>query len=201
MAPDRNPEPSDTPAHAGEWSSARLGRTLRALRTSRGLRLADLARESGLSAPFLSQVEQGQSDISVGRLIRIAQALHVSVTDLIELPPPGGRPLVRASERASVHSPTRGLTVELLASRTDGHTYALSTLGPHVVADARSYRIPGQDYSVFMLSGRAVIEFGTGDPVTLEAGDSISFMSEEFRSMRNLGATPTSHVWISVPGG
>ena len=97
-------------------------------------------------------------------------------------------------------SPTKGLTVELLATRSDGHTSALSTLAPGVTADARSYRIPGQDYAVLMLSGRAEIEFAGGDPVTLEPGDSIAFMSEDFRRMTNLGDTPTSHVWISVPG-
>ena len=184
----------------GDWSAGQLGGTLRAIRSARGLRLSDLARDSGLSTGFLSQVEQGKTDISVGRLIRIAQALHVPLTDLVRLPRPTSRPLARAGERISIPNPTEGMRVELLASSlADGHTYALSTLGPRVTAEARSYRIPGQAYFVFIVSGHAVIEFGSGAPVTLERGDSISFMSEEFRRMTNLGDDPCQLVWISVP--
>lgn len=193
-------ELDDQPGSPGDWSAAHLGRTLRSVRTARGLRLSDLAKESGLSASFLSQVEQGQSDISVGRLIRIAQALHVRLTDLVELPPPPSRPLVRADDRVSVPNPTEGLAIELLAaSLADGHQYALSTLGPHITAEARTYRIPGQAYFVYIVSGRSVIEFTTGDPATLEAGDSISFKSEDYRRMTNLEDEPTILIWISVP--
>src|SRR4051812_49764989 len=96
-----------------DWSAEQLGRTLRELRTARGLRLSDLARDTGLSASFLSQVEQGQSDIAVGRLMRIAHALQVPMTDLVDLPAAPPRRLVRAGERATLPTPTSGLMVEL----------------------------------------------------------------------------------------
>src|SRR5215207_2067423 len=102
-------------ASAPDWSAERLGRKLRELRTARGLRLSDLASASGLSVSFLSQVEQGQSDIAVGRLMRTAHALEVRLTDLVELPQTPARPLVRAGERAILPAPTEGLTIELLA--------------------------------------------------------------------------------------
>ncbi len=184
----------------GDWSAEHLGRTLRALRTARGLRLADLAQESGLSASFLSQVEQGRSDISVGRLMRLAQALHVRMTDLVELPPPAERPIVRAGERVQVPSPTPGLTIELLAPGvSEGHTYALATLDPGVTAAARRYRLPGQEHFVYMLKGRAAMEFANGESVTLEAGDSIAYNSDDYRLMRNLHRGPTSLIWVSFP--
>jgi transcriptional regulator with XRE-family HTH domain len=187
-------------SEAGDWSAEHLGRTLRVLRTARGLRLADLAQESGLSASFLSQVEQGRSDISVGRLMRLAQALGVRMTDLVELPPPSDRPIVRAAERVQVPSPIPGLTIELLAAGvSEGHTYALATLDPGVTAAARRYRLPGQEHFVYMLKGRAVMEFATGDPVRLEAGDSISYNSDDYRLMRNLNRGPTSLIWVSFP--
>ena len=191
---------SEQPDAAGDWSAEHLGRTLRSLRKMRGLRLADLADESGLSASFLSQVEQGRSDISVGRLMRLAQALHVRMTDLVELPAPPERPIVRSGERVVVPSPTDGLTIELLAaSVSEGHTYALATLAPGITAEARRYRIPGQEHFVYMLTGRATIDFATGAPVTLKAGDSISYMSEDYRRMTNLHRGPTSLIWVSFP--
>ena len=190
----------DQSGDAGDWSPEHLGRTLRRLRAARGLRLADLASESGLSASFLSQVEQGRSDISVGRLMRIAQALHVRMTDLVELPPPSERPLVRADERIALPSPTEGLTIELLAaSVSEGPTYAIATLAAGITAEARRYRVPGQEHFVYLINGRATMEFRSGAPVTLRAGDSISYRSEDYRRMTNLHRGPTSLIWVSLP--
>jgi transcriptional regulator with XRE-family HTH domain len=192
-------EPADA---AGDWSADHLGRTLRSLRKQRGLRLADLATESGLSASFLSQVEQGQSDISVGRLMRLAQALHVRMTDLVELPPPPERPLVRARERVELPSHIEGLTIELLASSvSEGPTYAIATLAAGITAEARRYRVPGQEHFVYLIKGRAVMEFASGTPVTLAAGDSIAYMSEDYRRMTNLHRGPTSLIWVSFAQG
>src|SRR5256885_7566012 len=91
--PDADPG-SDPAAAQPDWSAEQLGRRLRELRNARGLRLSDLARASGLSVSFLSQVEQGQSDIAVGRLMRIAHALQVQLTELVDLPAVPARRLV-----------------------------------------------------------------------------------------------------------
>src|SRR5215213_4268611 len=133
-AADSEPDPA---AGQPDWSAEQLGRRLRELRNARGLRLSDLASASGLSVSFLSQVEQGQSDIAVGRLMRIAHALEVRLTDLVELPQTPARPLVRAGERAILPAPTEGLTIELLAdSLSDGRVHAVSHLSPGCSIDA-----------------------------------------------------------------
>jgi transcriptional regulator with XRE-family HTH domain len=192
-----DPEP-DEAASQPDWSAEELGRRLRELRTARGLRLADLARDSGLSVSFLSQVEQGQSDIAVGRLMRIAHALDVRMTELVELPVTPARQLVRANERAALPTPTKGLKIELLAdSLSGGQVYAISHLAPGTSIEARGDRPGGQEYFIYLLESRAVIEFSSGDPITLEQGDSISFTSEDFRRLTNPGDITTRLVWIS----
>jgi transcriptional regulator with XRE-family HTH domain len=184
-------------AAAPDWSAQRLGRKLRDLRTDRGLRLSDLAHASGLSVSFLSQVEQGQSDIAVGRLMRIAHALEVRLTDLVELPEAPARPLVRAGERAVLPTPTEGLTIELLAdSLGDDRVHAISHLAPGCIIEARGDRPPGQEYFLCLLEGRAVLAFASGEPVTLEAGDSVSFLSEDFRELSNPGGSMARLLWI-----
>jgi len=192
-----DPEP-DPAAAQPDWSAEQLGRRLRELRNARGLRLSDLARTSGLSVSFLSQVEQGQSDIAVGRLMRIAHALQVQLTDLVDLPAVPARRLVRAGERASLPTPTKGLEIELLAdSLADGHTYAISHLAAGSNIEARGSRPAGQDYFIYMLEGRAIIEFSSGAPITLDEGDSISFTSEDFRRLTNPRDVTTHLLWIS----
>src|SRR4051794_185802 len=144
MASRRAADPGPDPdAGQPDWSAEQLGRRLRELRNARGLRLSDLAQASGLSVSFLSQVEQGQSDIAVGRLMRIAHALQVQLTDLVDLPTLRARRLVRAGERANLPTPTTGLKIELLAdSLADGQVYAISHLAPGSAVEARGDRPP-----------------------------------------------------------
>lgn len=64
-------------------SSARLGAHIRALRKLRGLTLVQLADATELSHPFLSQLERGLAQPSLGSLRRIAVALETSPIELI----------------------------------------------------------------------------------------------------------------------
>lgn len=55
---------------------------LRALRIHRGLRQADLAERAGLSAPYVSQLEQGLRTPSAVVVKALAAALEVDVDTL-----------------------------------------------------------------------------------------------------------------------
>ena len=61
----------------------RLGARIRSFRLARGLTLVELARLAGLSHPFLSQLERGLAQPSLGSLRRIALALETSPIELI----------------------------------------------------------------------------------------------------------------------
>ena len=130
--------------------------------------------------------------------MRIAHALQVPITELVELPAMPARPLVRAGERATLPTPTEGLRIELLAdSLSEGAVYAISHLASGSSIEARGDRPPGQEYFIFMLDQSAVIEFASGDPITLDEGDSLSFMSEDFLRLTNPGKSTTRLLWIS----
>lgn len=60
----------------GEWEA--LGGAIRARRLARDLTLVDLAMESDLSQPFLSQIENGRARPSMTSLYRIARALDTT---------------------------------------------------------------------------------------------------------------------------
>lgn len=59
-----------------------LGARLRTARQKAGLSLRALAREMGVSASFVSQLENGKSQPSVATLYSIAQLLDVSIDEL-----------------------------------------------------------------------------------------------------------------------
>jgi transcriptional regulator with XRE-family HTH domain len=58
--------------------------TLRRLRTKRGLSQQTLAEKSGLSREYVARLETGQHNPSLATLQRLATALGVPVTRLLE---------------------------------------------------------------------------------------------------------------------
>ena len=66
-----------------------IGRRLALHRGRRGLRVAELAREVGVTPSLISQIERGQSRPSVSTLFALAQALDVPVDAFFRAGPPG----------------------------------------------------------------------------------------------------------------
>jgi XRE family aerobic/anaerobic benzoate catabolism transcriptional regulator len=69
-----------------------LGRRARALRQARGLTQRALAEASGLSMRFLMDVESGAGNISVRRLVHLADALQTSPAELLDDAPAASHP-------------------------------------------------------------------------------------------------------------
>jgi len=95
-APDARPEAGPGPV--------RLGQAIRAAREARGLSLRELARRVNVSASFVSQVERGQANPSVGTLYAVVAELGTSLDDLIgdtaaSVPVPRARPADLGVER------------------------------------------------------------------------------------------------------
>ena len=78
------------PAAAGHVA-ANVGRLLRLARAKRGMTRRQLAEASGASERYLAQIESGQGNPSVVVLSAIADALEVSIADL--LPRANGHPV------------------------------------------------------------------------------------------------------------
>jgi transcriptional regulator with XRE-family HTH domain len=65
-----------------------IGRRLASHRGRRGMRVAELAREVGVTPSLISQIERGQSRPSVSTLFALAQALDVPVDAFFREPAP-----------------------------------------------------------------------------------------------------------------
>ncbi len=71
---------SDTPLNDPRQRD-RIGEVMRSLRARRGLSVRTLARESGFSPSFISQVEHGLASPSIASMERIAHALGVTLSE------------------------------------------------------------------------------------------------------------------------
>ena len=61
-----------------------LGRAIKVTRTEQGIERKELARLSGLSYPYLSEIEKGKKRASTGALLPIARALGLRQSELLE---------------------------------------------------------------------------------------------------------------------
>src|ERR1700748_412437 len=93
-----------------------LGTRLRALRTERGLSLSQLEGATSISSSFLSLVESGKSDITISRLLRLADFYDVELGDLVEGSRVGRRPIqvLREGQGSVLASRAEGVTVHFL---------------------------------------------------------------------------------------
>jgi transcriptional regulator with XRE-family HTH domain len=64
-----------------------LGERLRRVRSARGLILKELEKLSGISATHISEIERGRTSPTLQVLERIAKALGMPTSFLVELPP------------------------------------------------------------------------------------------------------------------
>src|SRR3972149_5373748 len=93
-----------------------IGRTIKELRSRRGLTLEELADKSGCTPGFISQVERNQAVPSVTTLYAIASVLGVKVTDFF---PDVTHPtkVVRREERGTFNIEGSGGVFSLLTNK------------------------------------------------------------------------------------
>ena len=67
-----------------ESESARLGKNLKQIRTQKGMTQGDIVRALGVSRSFVSNIENGKTNPTLSTIKRIADALGVSVDQLLK---------------------------------------------------------------------------------------------------------------------
>lgn len=199
-----------------------VGARIRQARQERGVSLRGLAREIGVSASLISQIETGKSQPSVSTLYAITTALGVSVESLFDArdtarvplaagPPgtvlhalaafaadPGRRigPLVGPDEREALELDS-GVVWERL-----GHVpgtdvdFLLVTYRPGGSSSGSGglMRHAGTEYG-YLTSGELVLTLGF-EEYTLRPGDAVCFESATPHRYRNDGDEPAVGVWF-----
>jgi transcriptional regulator with XRE-family HTH domain len=212
-----------SPANGPTSNVPDVGGRIRAERQRRGLSLRGLAREVGVSASMISQIETGKARPSVSTLYAIASVLGLSIQDMFTpvaddapaLPPVVLRPtttiealgnarglhvgpLVRPHER-QVLTLDSGVTWQRLGA-LPGHNvdFLLVTYAPGGTSSSTGdlMRHPGSEYG-YLLSGELVLTLGFDDMV-LRPCDAICFESTTPHRYRNDTTEPAVGVWYVV---
>jgi transcriptional regulator with XRE-family HTH domain len=158
-----------------------LGTRLRALRAERGLSLSQLEAATKISSSFLSLVESGKSDITISRLVRLADFFDVELSDLVEGSRTERRPLevIRDGEGSVLSSSAEGLTSRFLGHQrwqlsprvTDYEAGAALEIagGEQAAREILHHR----ELFIFVIAGTFEITVAGEDPVTVGRGDAV----------------------------
>ena len=166
-----------------------LAARLKQLRAEHGLSLSQLARATGISSSFLSLIEQAQSDITIGRLVRLAEFYDVELADLLNGPPTAPADHVRILRTAPdhmLHSPTEGVDVyDLTCGARWTLVPALSSFRP-----GGSIEIDDEhehERMIYILDGTFELAFPGEAPTRLRTGEGATFHSVGRYRITNVG--------------
>ena len=199
-----------------------VGERLRRARLRRGVSLRSLARDLGVSASLLSQIETGKSQPSVSTLYAITTALGLAMEEVFEQPtrarrsvappmemdlsPPARAareerherlgPVVTPEDRKVLHLDS-GVTWEWLGRLPHSHVeFLLITYHPGGTSSSNGglMRHHGAEYG-YLISGELILTLGF-EEYRLRPGDAVSFASTTPHRLRNEGQQPAVGVWF-----
>jgi transcriptional regulator with XRE-family HTH domain len=165
-----------------------LGKNLRALRLRQGRSLVEVAEATGISPSFLSMVETGNSDIAIGRLLRLTQFYGVQIADVV----PGAGPehqVIHPDERQRLVLTEEGLDIQFLA---DPHHPLRPLLvrfepGGGMIEPVRN----AGDAFLYVLEGEVLVSVEGDEPLVLGPSDSAYLPAERGRLYRNRTEQPS----------
>lgn len=176
---------------------ARIGAQLQAARLAQRRTLAEVAEASGLTKGFLSKLERDQTSASVASLLRLCEALGISVGALFHAAP---GEVVRHDAYQPINFGGIGVAEFLLTPRGERRVQAiLSDIAPGGGSGDEPYSLPSDVEFVFVLEGQLQVTLRDED-ILLGPGDALTFpprTEHTFRSARPDG--PTRVLWVFCP--
>jgi transcriptional regulator with XRE-family HTH domain len=185
----------------------KTGTALKSLRVGRGWTLADVSERTGIPVSTLSKVENGRTELTMDRVLRISVALEVNIADLF-----GSPAKVYAAGDRGRRSITRIGAANVVASAYGDYCYHAQDLlekrASPIVANIRAksldefgeyHRHPGEEF-LLVLDGELSLYTDTYAPVHLKKGESIYFDSEMGHAYVSVGNEPCQILLICVPG-
>jgi transcriptional regulator with XRE-family HTH domain len=176
----------------------RIAQRVRALRSTSGLSLDDLAGRCGVSRSMISLIERGESSPTAVLLEKLAAGLNVSLASLFESPEPSSDPVSRRADQLQWRDPACGYQRRNVSpSGFDSPIQIVEVCFPPGarVAYESGPRHPRLFQQVWVLEGR--IELTLGDQSHhLDAGDCMAMQLDRPLSFHNPTRKPARYAVV-----
>jgi transcriptional regulator with XRE-family HTH domain len=174
----------------------KIGERIRRQRHKLGFSLRELGTQTGLTAGFLSQIENDQTSPSLDSLQEIATALKVPMFYFLDDPQPCL--IVRAMERRKLYFPDSHMGYDLLAP---DFTRQMMPLLIHMEPGARRVTLPlskPTEQWMFVMQGCLEITVGH-ETDRLEMGDSIYYDGDLLQEFASVGEEDLRVICCVIP--
>jgi len=173
-----------------------IGQRIQKRRIELGLTQKELGKRAGLTAGYLSRLENDLISPSLDSLQAIATALEVPMFYFLDSTPP--IPVVRAEERRRLYFPDSHMGYELLTPELTRQMMALLIrMEPGARRVALPLAKPNEQW-MFVLQGELQMDVD-GNIYTLRKGDSIYYNGNLLREFRSVGNEELLVVCCVVP--
>lgn len=175
-----------------------LSNNVRRLRTIRGLTYDELAERAGLSKGMLVQIEQARTNPSIGTLCKLANALGVTISHLIEEPTRLTTKKTIMSELPNLWKGQKGSVAKLLAG-VDGadlvEFWDWELLPGHQHKSAAHPN--GTKEIVYVLKGSLSVEVGSTS-ITAKAREALLLPADQSHSYLNQSKVKTHFTMVVI---
>lgn len=173
-----------------EEVAAALAGNQRRLRAERGLSLDALADRAGVSRGMLLQIEQRRVNPSLATIVRIADALDVSVNALVDLGAEDPVRIVHAGDAVELWRGELGGVGRLLvgSDRIDHLETWTWSIEPGESHTAEAHP-PGTREMLYVIDGDLTLDVG-GERFIVSAGDAAVFAADRDHAYANAGTNP-----------
>ena len=181
-----------------ETISRALGSRVRRIRQERGLTLKQIESRVGVSATHISEIERGNTSPTIGALEKIADALGVLPSYLIDIPPIPSLRVRTPQDRRPLSTCGGSVTLDPL---TDQDACSeLSLFIATINAEGHVDGVPGHGGEEFCYVLEGIIEVVVnGTSFVLRKGDSIHFKARHPHRIRNLTPGSSRTLWAVRP--
>ena len=175
----------------------RIGAQLKAARLAARMTMAEVAEQAGLTKGFVSKLERDLANVSVASLIRLCDALGISVGSLFRAPK---GEVVRRDARPRINFGGRKMTEYLLTPAGEKRVQAiLSDIEPGGGSMNEPYALPAGVEFVLILAGKLQVTVA-GEEVTLEEGDALTFTADMDHTFQApAGGRGARVLWVLSP--
>lgn len=163
-----------------------IGEHVRRLRSDRRLSVRAFAAETGFSASFISQLENGQVSPSLGSLHKIAEALGVTLGEFFAAAETGEELLiVRPEERHRLDSTWTDAHIEALGPMKQSHKLEpmIAIFGPGGKSGNRPHDQAREEFA-FVIKGQVTLTLADEEN-TLKRGDAVTLPARAPRLWEN----------------
>jgi transcriptional regulator with XRE-family HTH domain len=181
-----------------EAISKLLGRRIRRIRQEKSLTLKQIEAKVGVSATHISEIERGKTSPTIKALEKIAHALEVLPSHLIDLPQVAPSEILRSRELKTVTLNGGSIKLQPLTNRfvcSEMSIFLATIEGSGSVGGVSGHR--GEEFC-YILDGFLEVTID-GIPQVLRRGDTVHFKAARPHTIRNLTDQPVRSLWAVRP--